>query len=112
VEKFFEHICNKSKSGIPYSEAVQLMLWIYCILDFLPDEFRALKLTREELAKLFSRLSTVGKVFIEPETDISKAGILRGEIIHKEHWDSLVKKLLLGQISLDDSFRKRANFYV
>lgn len=112
MEKFFEHICNKSKSGIPYSEAVQLMLWIYCILDFLPDEFRSLKLTRQELAKLFARLSIIGKVFIDPETDASEAANLRGKIIHDGHWDGLVKKLLLGQISLDDSFRKRASTYV
>lgn len=112
MEKLFEHINAKSSSGIPYSDAVQLMLCIYCTLDVLPKEFHTIKLTRQELANLFSKLSAVGKIVLGPKTDTAEVGTLSDKIIRQDHWDGLIKKLLLGQLSLDDSFLSRVAIYV
>jgi hypothetical protein len=110
MEKLFEHLCAKNPGRIPYSEAIQLMLWTYCFLDLLPPHLRGIELSRENLTILFAKLSVAGKVE-EPSGSDSQNG-LKLQFTHKNHWDELVTKFLRGDIELDRSFTDRAKSYV
>src|SRR5437870_5811026 len=104
MEKLFTRLCEKYGAGIPYLEAVQLVLWVYCTLDVLPSEFRQVSMSRDDLTAVFSRLASVGKVVLEP------VGALRHpplDIGTPEHWDDLIARLLRKEIDLDDSFPDR-----
>jgi len=48
MNDLYDHICRKCPHGIPYSEAVKLMLTLYCTLAILPKEFQNLPLSKIE----------------------------------------------------------------
>ncbi len=112
MEKLFKHISETSKGAIPYNDAVQLMLWIYCTLEVLPRQFRDLRLSRAELAALFSKLSAVGKVEIEPVATACDATAAADDPTQQEHWDRLISKLLLKEIPLEEAFRAKLTIYL
>jgi hypothetical protein len=106
VQNFYDHVSRKAAQGIPYEEACQLMLWIYCTLHYLPKEFQKLELTRANLALLFSKLSANGKIMINQRDDVSLSDTTR-----PQHWENLVDKLLDRKIVLDETFPERFGRY-
>jgi hypothetical protein len=110
--ELFDHICRKAGRGIPYPEAVQLMLWAYCTSGILPRQFRATRLARQDLAKIFCHLSNIGKVVVEKDPDYSRATCLEKEIMFPEHWEGVIAQLLENQIKLDESFPAHAGNYL
>lgn len=107
MDDFYEHICKKSPNGIPYSEAVQLLLWTFLTVGYIPKEFQQLPLNKSHLAMLFSRLSVNGKII----TGVSDKAYA-AEITHPEHWENLVESLLQRKVTLDESFLGRFDRYV
>lgn len=112
MDVLLDHIANKSPGGIPYPEAVQLMLWLYVTLDILPKEFRGLALTRQQLALLFSKLTANGLILLDDAGVSSGVGVALSDPTRPEHWEQLAECLIRGKINLDDSFFQRAHRYV
>jgi hypothetical protein len=112
VKELLEYICKKNPDGIPYPDAVQVILWIYCTLDVLPEEFQELPLTRTELSKLFAKLGAVGLIRETPEAGRAGKQVFRGEWSQDRHWDAVIINLLRGELVLDDGFRTRIKSYV
>lgn len=112
MDPLFEHIAKKSPRGIPYSEAVQLMLLFYVTLDVLPEEFHGLALTKQRLAMVFSQLAVRRLVLFDAATARSAVGTACGDPSRPEHWEDLAERLLRGKVTLDDAFLKRASRYV
>ncbi len=107
MDDFYEHIYRKAEYGVPYAEAVQLMLWIFLTTSFLPEQFQKLELSKANLATLFSKLSLNGKVIIGQADNVCAA-----EVARPEHWDDLVEGLLQQKIPLDETFPDRFGRYV
>jgi hypothetical protein len=112
MDVLLDHIANKSPGGIPYPEAVQLMLLLYVTLDILPRELRGLALTREQLALLFSKLTAKGLILLDDAGVSSDVGVALSDPTRPEHWEQLAKCFIRGDITLDDSFYERAHQYV
>lgn len=106
MDDFYEHIFRKANSGIPYVEAVQLMLWMFLTTGFLPKEFQMLELSKANLAALFAKLSINGKIIIGQAGNVCAA-----EIACPEHWKDLVEGLLQRKITLDETFPARFGRY-
>jgi hypothetical protein len=112
MDLLFDHIAKKSPRGIPYSEAVQLMLLLYVTLDVLPEELRRLPLTRQRLAKVFSQLTVSKLVLFDPADTSCDGGPTHSDPARQEHWEDLAERLMRGKITLQDSFYERASEYV
>lgn len=112
MDILLEYIAKKSPRGIPYPEAVQLMLLLYGTLDILPKQFRSLALSRKRLAVLFSNLTARGLVRFG-DAELSGDGVASAsDPTRPEHWEQLVERLIRGRITMDDSFLERASQYV
>jgi hypothetical protein len=107
MDNFYDHICNKAKSGIPYIEATQLMLWMFLTVGYIPEKFRELELNKVNLAVLFAKLSVNGKINIDKTDNVSI-----DDITHPKHWENLIDKLLLRNVTLDKTFPDRFGRYV
>ena len=112
VDILLDHVAKKSPRGIPYSEAVQLMLLLYVAVDVLPEELRGLVLTKQSLAMVFSQLAVRGLVLFDGTTVRGDVGSACGGPDRPEHWEELAERLLRGKVSLDDTFLKRVSRYV
>jgi hypothetical protein len=112
METLFERIFRKCAEGIPYHEAVQLTLWVYCTLDVLPTEFHGVTLSRRDLCVCLSRLGAVGKIIVESKTAADHEQFSHDDIAQPEHWDALVAKFLRKELSLDDTFPTRIRRYI
>jgi hypothetical protein len=112
MEELFERISQKCTEGIPYNEAVQFTLWVYCTLDVLPSEFRAIPLSRAELSALLSRLGAAGKIRLQSEQAAEAADILDADLSQPEHWENLLSKFLRSELTLDETFPMRISRYV
>jgi hypothetical protein len=107
IQLLYDHIVTKSPLGVTYSEAIKLMLCLYCTLNPLPAELQKLKLSKGALAEIFSKLATNGKILLDEEEQI-----LPSDITSTRHWEDLTWKLLHDQIAPDLSFLARASRYV
>ena len=112
MERLLIRICKKCESGLEYREAVQLMLWAYSTLDILPEEFQQLKLSRQELCGVFTRLSAAGKIKSGPGDANGTQETPLQNIARYEHWDDLIARLLRQEIVLDETFPGRIRHYV
>jgi hypothetical protein len=107
MDDFYEHINRKAKYGIPYVEAVQLMLWMFLTIGYIPKEFQKLELSKSNFAILFAKLSTNGKIIIGLGDNVCTADIAR-----PEYWEDLVERLLQRKITLDETFPGRFSRYM
>jgi hypothetical protein len=107
MDDFYEHISRNSTHGIPYPEAVQLLLWTFLTVGHIPKQFQKLRLSKVNLAILFSKLSMNGKIIIDPADNVSVADISR-----PEHWENLVEASLQRKITLDETFLSRISHYL
>jgi len=107
MDKTFNHIRKKSENGIPYSDAVLVMLAIFCTHDVLPNECRGENLGRKELAIIFSKLSMAGKIIVGADENVQ-----RSDIMNPEHWNNVIIALLRKKINLDKAFWERIALYV
>jgi hypothetical protein len=100
VTSLFEYLRDSNPHGIPQADAIQLFLWIFCTKDFLPPELRALELSKAVLVDTFGQLSRDGRV-----TD--------GDSRDRPHpcWEDLVREFLLGNLTTDAEFPRRAERY-
>lgn len=107
MDDFYEHIYQKAKYGIPYVEAVQLMLWMFVTTGYIPNKFRELELSKANLAILFAKLSINEKIIIGQADNVCAA-----DIALPEYWEDLVERLLQRKIALDETFPERFGRYV
>lgn len=107
MDNFYGNICRKATNRIPYDEAVQLMLWMFLTLGYIPKQFQGLELSKADLAILFSKLSGNGKIIIGQADNVRV-----DEIARPEHWKNLVERLLQRAITLDETFPQRFGCYV
>ena len=112
MEELFERICQKCEAGIPYHEAVQFLLWVYCTLDVLPTELRGVRLSRQDLCGLLSRLGALGTIILEPPGPGGRTAFGADDVAQPGHWDTLIARLLRKELSLDQSFPTRIGRYV
>jgi len=117
MERLFNHIRRQCGGHLPYEEAVQLMLWLYCSVELLPEKFRDLPLSRENLAFLFSKLSSRGIISLPedlrsglPEPLHHRPGT--SDASEPDHWEGHIWRLLRKKVELDDSFPVRAHLYL
>ncbi len=103
----YQAIRVRNTDGLPYEEAVQLFLWTFCTLDFLPAPLKNEPISKEELIEVFERLTVDGLILLpkpdEPEVPRKPLPI---------EWANLVKAFLLKEVRLDDSFLDRAHRYI
>lgn len=107
MDNFYEHISRKATNGIRYKEAVQLMLWMFLTLGYIPKEFQELELNKASLAILFSKLRGNGKT-IAGQAD----NVCVDEIARPEPWGNVMEKLLQRTMTLDETFPQRVGSYV
>ena len=69
-------------------------------------------LSRQRLAKLFSALSAAGKVIVANPADLGRTQVSANQIRTEQYWEDLITKFLRKEVTLDDSFRQRARFYL
>jgi hypothetical protein len=100
----YNRLLKNSPHGILYSDAVQLFLWLFCSNSILPAEFKEYVLDKGELADLFSRLAVDKMIVGSPSDNITPENSPQ----HASHWIALVKKMLSGEINLDNSYRPKA----
>jgi hypothetical protein len=111
MQEFFDRIRLKSENPIPYRDAVQLLLWLYCVADIVPPEFKNVRMTREFLILGFAKLAQIGKIEGEKECANGSLG-LHHSFHESKHWSAIIDALLTNQISLEDSFLKRIPVYL
>ena len=100
----YDRIRQRNPGGMPYPEAVQLFLWIYCTTDILPVELRSDALDRENLTLTFANLTR--------EHVIVDDAAAKGALIDQLFWDRLASDLLAKSIALDPAFPSRISRYV
>jgi hypothetical protein len=105
MDALYAHLKKKNQSGIPYDDAIQLMLWLFCTLDMLPPELRTHRLGRQELANVFETLAQDGLIVGCPSGSSTSVDGL-------PVWGTLVDDFLAKRIALDTSFPTRAFRYV
>jgi hypothetical protein len=104
VTQLYDHIATKNPEGLPYSEALQMFIWVYCVTDILPLSLRAVPVGREELVESFRQLARDGF--------IHALGPIDPGINSSSHWDKVIADLLANRISLDPQFPTRARQYL
>ena len=110
--KLFEHITNKNPGGIPFEEAKQLFLWLYCTLGILPEPIRHDKIGKKELTETFSSLAAQGKLLGLPRI-VAQANVAPfNDPSDQAYWERLVNELLHNEITLDSSFESRCSQFV
>jgi len=111
MDQLFERLYLKRIEGLPYDEAIQFLLWVYCTLDVLPREFSGGILSRQDLCGLLSKLGATGKIIVKsPATTEGRQ--LFHDVAQPEHWDNIVAKFLRKEVSLDYAFPTRISHYV
>ena len=108
MHELYAHIVCKCKEPIPYDDAVQMFLWLFCTLDILPPSMRHLVLTRSVLASTFAELARNGRIDFHCEENRLDEENLRSS----EHWEELISDLLHKRIQLSQEFRARASQYL
>lgn len=58
VEKLYDYLNQKLPSSVNYEDLHNLYYSLFCTLHILPENLKSLKLTKEVLAKTFSKLSS------------------------------------------------------
>ena len=89
---------------IPLADAVQLVLWFYCVTDLHPKGIAPECFTRKGITEAFAVLSQRGWITnAEAEGD---------EPQYPAFWDAKIKGLLLNRVPMDRAFAERAGRYV
>ena len=57
-EKLYDYLNPRLPNDMNYESLYNLYYTLFCTLDILPDNLKSLKLTKEALAKTFSKLSS------------------------------------------------------
>jgi hypothetical protein len=57
-EKLYDYLNLELPNSVNYEDLHNLYYTLFCTLDILPDNLKSLKLTKEVLAKTFSKLSS------------------------------------------------------
>lgn len=105
MSELYTHLSEKNSQGLPYSEAVQLFLWIFCTMDVLPDSLKGLVLDRQTLVSVFSRLEKDNVIIGVPLEHHTRTS-------HAERWNGLIDDFMRGDIALDRDFSERSGGYV
>jgi hypothetical protein len=84
MTNLYEWLRAKNPAGIPYSDAIQLFLWLYCTTDFLPLNLKTEPLGRKELVETFSQLEV-------EQVIISRVAFLEDEI--RASWNAFYRKV-------------------
>lgn len=99
---------ENNSEGIPYSEAQQLILWIYSTLDFLPSDLKANPLGRDELVKVFTKLEKEKVIIKLPNNAASN----EENDDSSNRWNNVIDNFLKGNLDLDPDFPKRIHRYI
>jgi hypothetical protein len=104
-DDIFQRIKAKNSCGLSLHDAQQLCLWLFCVLEVRPPEYRDIPLGREELVCIFSGLAREG--YIKYTDAISKE-----EALKNDYWNKLIDDLIFKRIALEDDFRSKAAVYL
>lgn len=85
------YILEAFPNGLSYNEAAQLCLRLYCTTDALP-EYLHTECSKEELAKVFSRLTASGFLTDEPLLS-TLYGANHHNIDDKGHWIEVIASI-------------------
>ncbi len=102
-ELLIERIRRKNPAGIPYEEAVQLFLMLYCTTSPLPAKLKGETLSRETLEDTFEELEREGLVLR------AEGSAFRGR---SRRLGGLIDEMLSDPNVLDPTFSGRANRYI
>ena len=101
----YEHISNKNPNGLPFEDAKQLCLLLYCTLDPLPPSIRSNRIGRHELAKTFSRLAAAGEITGCKSLSAADLEPLHCNPSDVKFWNQLIDDLLHKKVILDIDFK-------
>jgi len=93
-----EYLRQKNPTGLPYEDAMQLFLWMYCSIDVVPDAFRSEDaVSKAALVRTFEELTRSG--FIRKPTSTTHSPEIP--------WPEMVDALLSNRVQPDWEFRTR-----
>ena len=104
MNSLYHQIRAKNPAGLPYEEAVQLFLWIYCSAEILPPALRTNPPGKEMLVDLFEELQRDNVILGGPTE--------HADGLKPLPWARLVDELLSKRLALDPDFPARANRYL
>ena len=87
----YRSIITAFPSGLPYNDAAQLCLRLYCSVDGVPEMLRP-ECTKDKLAEVFSRLAHEGMIVGEPLT-AAIYGASFHRVDEKGHWVEVIASL-------------------
>lgn len=105
MSALYEYLRRKNSTGLPYDEAVQLFLWMYCSRDIMPSTFRTQPIGKETLIDTFQRLSDDGLIIEESTKDMEQTP-------RRIPWADLIDELLSERVKLDRDFPTRSERYL
>lgn len=107
MHPFYQYVRDKNPDGLPYHDAVQLLLWVYSTVELLPDELRQLPLGRKELTAAFAKLAE-DNLIIGYSSEVDHSPNQTSEWF----WNSIIDDLLSKRVSLDRNFPRKISQYV
>lgn len=96
-----EHIRKRNKEPIPYQDAVQMFLWLYCTRSILPSELCSLALGKDALVSIFRDLTRDGVISLASDKSASI-----------DPWERLADELMSSRVCLDQTFPSKASRYL
>ena len=94
-----EYISQAFPNGLPYNDAAQLCLRLYCTVDDIPQQFQE-QCTKDNLAEVFAHLVGVGIITGQPLT-----AAIYGANFHdpedKGHWIEVIASVFKKQGTVD-----------
>ena len=103
----YERLRMRNPKGLPYEEAVQIFVLIFCTTECLPDSLRNEVYTENVLVETFENLAGDGLI-LPPQKSGTSAPAGQGFV----EWRDLVKEFLSGRVAQDFSFPNRLHRYL
>jgi hypothetical protein len=104
----YEAIRTRNPQGLPYEDAVQLYLWIFCTTMYLPDALKSEPIGKEQLTEVFEALTRDG--LIHPPRTTGQETVRKSGV--GIEWSGLVRAFLLKKFRLDQDFPKKFHRYI
>jgi hypothetical protein len=108
LQDFYEHVKRKNQSGFSLKDAEQMCLWLFCILDVRPVEYRDVPIGRPELRTIFARFANEGYI----TTDLTPLRQGGKRPTDETYWDGLIDDFVFKRVQLDEDFRRRISDYL
>ena len=100
-----KYIVSVFPEGLPYNQATQLYLHLYCTVDQIPSVLHT-QCTKDNLALVFSRLAESGFVTGEAELLAVRYGANFHSVNEKGHWVEVIASIFKKGDTVDASTRE------